>query len=91
MTRIVSISDTYGLHFGIKIPDGDVLVHAGDFCSDGNMRDAMNFMRWFNTHPHKHKIFCAGNHDWICEKDPSLFRNLLRDFPDLTYLGRQRL
>ena len=86
MTRIVSISDTHGSHFGIKIPDGDVLVHCGDFCSDGNMRDAMNFLRWFNTHPHKHKIFIAGNHDWICEKDPSLFRGLLTEFPDLIYL-----
>ena len=86
MTRIVSISDTHGLHFGIKIPDGDVLIHAGDFSSEGNVRDAMIFLRWFNTHPHPTKIFIAGNHDWICEKDPSLFRGLLTEFPDLTYL-----
>jgi Icc-related predicted phosphoesterase len=63
-----------------------VLIHAGDFCSDGNIRDAMIFLRWFNTHPHPTKIFIAGNHDWICEKDPSLFRGLLTEFPDLTYL-----
>jgi Icc-related predicted phosphoesterase len=86
MTRIIAISDTHGSHFGIKVPDGDILVHAGDFCSHGNMRDAMDFLRWFNTHPHPTKIFIAGNHDWICEKDPSLFKGLLKEFPELIYL-----
>jgi Icc-related predicted phosphoesterase len=86
MTKIVAISDTHGSHFGIEIPDGDILVHCGDFCSHGTMRDAMDFLRWFNTHPHPTKIFIAGNHDWICEKDPSLFKGLLKEFPELTYL-----
>jgi Icc-related predicted phosphoesterase len=86
MTRIVAISDTHGSHFGIEIPDGDILVHCGDFCSHGTMRDAMDFLRWFNTHPHSTKIFIAGNHDWICEKDPSLFKGLLKEFPELIYL-----
>jgi len=86
MTRIVAISDTHGGHFGTKIPDGDILVHCGDFSSRGGMADALDFMRWFNIHPHKHKIFIAGNHDWICEKDPALFHNLLSQFPDLIYL-----
>ena len=86
MTRIVAISDTHGVHFGTKIPDGDILVHCGDFSSHGKMADSLDFMRWFNVHPHKHKIFIAGNHDWICEQDPALFNNILSQFPDLIYL-----
>ena len=86
MTKIVAISDTHSLHFGIPIPDGDVLVHCGDFSSQGRLTDALKFLQWFNTHPHKHKIFIAGNHDWICDQDPALFKGMLAQFPDLIYL-----
>ncbi len=86
MTRLVCLSDSHGSHFGIKIPDGDILVHSGDFCSHGRLEDAMSFLNWFNSHPHPKKIFIAGNHDWICEKDPNMFQVLLKQFPDLTYL-----
>jgi len=34
--RLVVISDTHGLHNMIdNLPDGDVLVHAGDFMNSG--------------------------------------------------------
>jgi predicted phosphodiesterase len=34
--RLVVISDTHGLHNRIEdLPDGDVLVHAGDFMNSG--------------------------------------------------------
>lgn len=28
--KIVAISDTHGLHNSLQIPDGDILIHAGD-------------------------------------------------------------
>lgn len=68
MTRIVAISDTHGMHLGVPIPDGDVLIHCGDFCSHGTYQDAVKFIGWFQTHPHKHKIFIAGNHDLVLEQ-----------------------
>lgn len=44
--RVVCISDTHGLHDELqaarRIPDGDVLVHAGDFTDTGD-RDEV---RW---------------------------------------------
>ena len=86
MTRIVSISDTHGSHWDIKVPDGDILVHAGDLCSQGKLVDVLDFLRWFNTHPHTHKIFIAGNHDWIFEQDPNFYRIVRMEFPKLTYL-----
>ena len=33
--KIVCISDTHGKHRSLKVPDGDVLVHAGDITSKG--------------------------------------------------------
>jgi Icc-related predicted phosphoesterase len=86
MTRIIGLSDTHGSHWDIKVPDGDWLVHTGDFSSRGGMPDTIDFLNWFNTHPHKRKIFIAGNHDWLPEQDPGLFQTLLKQYPDLTYL-----
>ena len=28
--RVVCLSDTHGLHSGVDVPGGDLLVHAGD-------------------------------------------------------------
>lgn len=86
MIKAVCLSDTHGSHLGVKIPDADWLIHAGDFSSRGGMKDTVDFLNWFNIHPHKRKIFIAGNHDWLPEKDPGLFQTLLKQYPDLTYL-----
>jgi hypothetical protein len=29
--KIIGISDSHGSHWDIKVPDGDILVHTGDF------------------------------------------------------------
>lgn len=86
MTRIVAISDTHGGHHDIKLPAGDILVHCGDFCTNGVLPDTLAFLNWFNMHPHKHKVFVAGNHDWIFEKSPGVVQGLLKQFPEIHYL-----
>jgi Icc-related predicted phosphoesterase len=91
MPKIVAISDTHGSHWDVKVPDGDWLVHAGDFSSQGGLPDTMDFLRWFNTHPHNHKIFIAGNHDLLLEQDPNFFRIIKMEFPHLTYLQDQSI
>jgi len=68
MTRIVVISDTHGGHHARNVPDGDVLIHCGDFCSRGQYLDAFKFISWFQTLPHERKIFIAGNHDLVFEQ-----------------------
>lgn len=62
--RIVCISDTHTLHEQVKIPDGDVLIHAGDLCNRGTRGEVKKFIAWLGDLPHSHKIFIAGNHDW---------------------------
>jgi Icc-related predicted phosphoesterase len=66
--RCVVISDTHTLHWELVIPDGDVLIHAGDALSRGSLEELADFNDWLLTLPHKHKIVIAGNHDWCFER-----------------------
>lgn len=71
MTRVVCLSDTHGLHRRMpEIPDGDVLIHAGD--SLGLRRDLSDFNDWLGELPHRHKIVIAGNHDSLLQESPEL-------------------
>lgn len=65
--RIVAMSDTHGFHKNLSIPDGDVLIHTGDFSMRAKIRHVTEFAEWINSLPHKHKIVIAGNHDMACE------------------------
>ena len=60
--KIVAIADTHGKHRKIHdLPDGDVLVHAGDFTSFGDGMD--DFLVWFTEQPFEDKVFILGNHE----------------------------
>jgi predicted phosphodiesterase len=77
--RIVFISDTHGLHgrMSAPIPDGDILIHAGDGTNVGRMNEIAATGVWLRSLPHKHKIFIAGNHDWMFEKNRAMAVQLL--------------
>ena len=51
--KIVAISDTHGMHRAVTVPDGDVLIHSGDFCGLGNFLEVLDFAEWMSTFPHK--------------------------------------
>ena len=75
--RIVHISDTHLNHQELidkeLIPNGDILVHSGDFdffrfkrhlYSDYDFKRQISEMKgFFDQLPHKHKIFVSGNHE----------------------------
>jgi Icc-related predicted phosphoesterase len=62
--KIVCISDTHEWHSGeFEVPDGDILLHAGDFTFEGKYAKISQFNHWLGTLPHKHKIVIPGNHD----------------------------
>ena len=42
------------------IPDGDILIHAGDFSITGLVYEVKEFNDWLGTLPHKHKIVIGG-------------------------------
>lgn len=60
--RVVCISDTHCLKTP-NIPDGDLLIHAGDLTNLGSPAEIQPQIDWLNTLPHEHKIVVAGNHD----------------------------
>lgn len=66
--KIVHLSDTHGFHAEVEIPDGDVIVHSGDFTRRGRKLEVERFMKWWIALPHKYKILIVGNHD-ICFDD----------------------
>jgi Icc-related predicted phosphoesterase len=67
--RLVAISDTHGLHRQLTIPDGDILIHAGDITGHGQVEQVADFNEWLGTLPHRHKIVIAGNHDFCFENE----------------------
>jgi Icc-related predicted phosphoesterase len=80
--RIVLISDTHGFHDRITVPDGDVLIHAGDATERGSIWEVSIFAQWFGALPHRHKIFVAGNHDLLYERRPALANALVPSLHD---------
>ncbi len=84
----VFISDTH-LEDLSRLPEGDILVHSGDWCGAGPVarlkadgrsqldRFASQLKRWV---PQFQKtIIIAGNHDFIAEAEPELTKSAIED------------
>ena len=74
------MADTHLFHEGLVVPDGDILVHAGDLLQHGSLDElgrATDFLRAF---PHPIKIIVAGNHDVCLERSPVEARGRLEGF-----------
>lgn len=61
--KLVVISDTHEKHNSINLPEGDVLVHCGDWTNQGTFGSMTKFLDWFVAQPHQHKVFIPGNHE----------------------------
>ena len=68
------MSDTHMLHDRLVVPDGDVLIHCGDFSGAAIVSEYDAFFAWFASQPHRHKILVAGNHDELLQQFPGMFR-----------------
>jgi hypothetical protein len=53
-TRFVVLSDTHSHTF--PVPDGDVLLHAGDLTQMGTLKDLQKTMEWLYALPHPIKM-----------------------------------
>lgn len=74
MSRIVCVSDTHARHHLTRVPNGDILVHAGDLTRHGSLDDVEAFDRWLGHLPHRHKIVICGNHDFCFQEQPAKAR-----------------
>ncbi|KAF5011984.1 hypothetical protein FDECE_1924 [Fusarium decemcellulare] len=66
-TRIVCISDTHNCT--VKLPKGDVLIHAGDLTNQGNYSELSKAVAWLEKADFEAKIVVAGNHDITLDSD----------------------
>ena len=70
MPKIVFISDTHGLHGQMQVPEGDILVHAGDMTNVGRINEVAALGVWLREMEKRFKfiVIVAGNHDWLFRK-----------------------
>jgi Icc-related predicted phosphoesterase len=72
MLRLVLLSDTHELHREVEVPDGDILIHVGDFTMFSQSMSAItDFNTWLGEVPHRYKFIVPGNHEYFLEADPS--------------------
>lgn len=45
------------------------MIHAGDITAHGSRDNFLQFLEWFSSRAHTHKIFIAGNHDKYLENN----------------------
>lgn len=82
--RLVIISDTHTRR--PEVPDGDILIHCGDHTFEGKCKESEEALQWFSGHPHKYKVFIAGNHEVGWELKAQLDYLIPRYSPDCIYL-----
>lgn len=77
--KICCISDTHTMHDKIKMPDCDMIIHAGDFTYSGSLQEVKPFIQWYSQQEAKHKILVCGNHEVMISKQPDLLRKMCED------------
>lgn len=86
--KFVVISDTHGKHEKVVLPEGDVLIHAGDITKSGKTNEVHDFLAWFAGQKFVHKIFIAGNHDFFFEREAA--ENIKKIIPaGVVYLNNE--
>lgn len=79
--KIVCISDTHSLHLKMThpIPDGDMIVHAGDFTNVGRFTEILHFRDWYGKLPHKNKLLICGNHEREVSEETQTVMNVFNE------------
>ncbi|CAI6028749.1 unnamed protein product [Clonostachys chloroleuca] len=86
---IVCISDTH--NYQPELPDGDILIHAGDLSQSGTFEEVQKTILWISQQLFEYKVVIAGNHDLILDpsrdqdKHAEIKRNQL-EWGDIIYL-----
>ncbi len=82
--QVVFLADTHNYEIA-AVPDGDMVIHCGDATGIGTIPEVAKFLTWYGRLPHRHKIFVAGNHDWLFQTDQCLAKQMCLDC-GVTYL-----
>ncbi len=79
--KFTCISDTHQKHDEIEVPEADIVFHSGD-SNSGSLPRLRNFLEWFSELPHKHKVFIAGNHDWVFQRNHKKALEMVKEYED---------
>lgn len=82
MAKVVCISDTHMQHLDLEMPDGDILIHAGDGTDMGEVEEFVRLNAWFRklkAEKYKDIIYVPGNHDLLFQDDPQYAREIMKD------------
>jgi 3',5'-cyclic AMP phosphodiesterase CpdA len=66
--KLVLCSDTHEMHSLLSGPEGDILVHAGDFTMIGRSERIEEFGDWLLDSPFSAVVIIAGNHDFLFQR-----------------------
>lgn len=80
--RIVCLSDTHCRLRKVKVPEGDLLIHAGDLTFKGNVEEISQELRELGRIAKNFKNGCVltpGNHDWLFQKQWGLAHQMCKD------------
>lgn len=85
---VICVSDTHNCQ--PTLPDGDILIHAGDLTQSGTFKELKATVDWLRAQSHPIKIIVAGNHDLCLDShinspDPSS-DDVEIDWGDVSYL-----
>jgi len=86
--RVVAVSDTHNQLSKVKLPQGDLLIHAGDWTMQGRLQEVAQFAFDMREAVKKFPlgaVVVAGNHDFLAQKEDATTRMLL-EHPKITYL-----
>jgi predicted phosphohydrolase len=86
--RVVAVADTHGCERELGLlPEGDVLIHAGDLLRSGSSDELKAAAKWLGELPFRTKVVIAGNSDWCFLTDPGIARRAFGS--DVIYLQDQ--
>ncbi|RHZ48193.1 uncharacterized protein CDV56_102104 [Aspergillus thermomutatus] len=72
---------------GPQLPDGDILIHAGDLTQSGTREELEAQIEWLDSQPHRFKVAIAGNHELCLDpKAPARNRTGPVDWKSIRYL-----
>ena len=64
--HVLCISDSHNVR--PQLPDGDILLHAGDLTQSGSLEELRSQIEWLDSQPHRFKVVIAGNHDLCLDR-----------------------
>lgn len=90
--KVVLISDTHKQLGSVEIPEGDILIHAGDLTGSGSLNQMLPELAILGDlkQRFKHIIVICGNHDFLGEENPEIMRLLCKD-KGLIYLDHEAI